>query len=108
MGVRPNDLLDPSEANNSYPKIKATVQVVEKLGAETHVLFPIDAPRVNVDSVRAASDEDVSELISEDRAVFTASLGGRRQVAVGDQIELALDPDRLYLFDPASGAGLRT
>ena len=108
VGIRPSDFADPSEASAGHPRISATVQVVEKLGAETHILFAIEAPRVNVDSVRAASDEDEAELFSEDRAVFTAILGGRRRVAVGDRVELALDPERLYLFDPTSGAGLRT
>ena len=106
VGIRPSDLADPLEASAAHPRIAANVQVVEKLGAETHILFAIEAPRVNVDSVRAASEEDEADLFSEDRAVFTAILGGRRHVAVGDRVELTIDPRRLYFFDPTSGAAL--
>jgi multiple sugar transport system ATP-binding protein len=103
VGMRPSDLVDSVDAPADQPRLKAEVQVVEKLGSETHILFAIDAPRVNVDAVRAASDDAAADLFTEDRAVFTSILGGRRQVAVGDHVDLAVDPQRLYLFDLATG-----
>ena len=56
--------------------IEVDVAVVEELGSATHVLFTIEAPPVDVDSVRAASDdqERASLLATDKRAFFTAEV----------------------------------
>jgi len=61
------------------PTISAVASVVEELGSEVHVLFPVDAPPVSSDAVRAAeeSDEDggarVISVLTEQRR-FNGSL----------------------------------
>ena len=75
-------------------------------GSESHVIFTIDAPRVVAEDVRAAEDlaEPGESLLADDtRAVFTARLDGERFIAHGAEVELALDPQRMYFFDPATG-----
>ena len=50
----------------------------------------------------AAADDDIL-LAEDDRASFTVVLDARAPVAVGDRIELTVDPDRLHHFDIDSG-----
>ena len=69
--------------------------VVEDLGAEAHVIFAIDAPRVVAEAVRAAEDAaEATEglLADDDRALFTARVDGQLAVAPGTELELAVDP----------------
>jgi multiple sugar transport system ATP-binding protein len=108
LGIRPQDFDDARTADPSLPAIDIDVAVVEELGSATHVLFTIDAPPVDVDSVRAASDDqERATLLASKRVLFTAEVPEGTPVRPGDRLRLALDPSRLHFFDPASGATLR-
>jgi multiple sugar transport system ATP-binding protein len=101
LGVRPHDL------RLGGPGIQGRVQVVERLGTETHVVVGIDAPRLRSaalqDAIDAAPDDDVL-LAEDDRASFTVVTEARTPVAVDDTVELTVDPARLYAFDVKTGA----
>ena len=45
-------------------------------------------------------------LADEDRATLTAVVEPRARPATGTVVELAIDPARLHLFDPATGAAI--
>jgi multiple sugar transport system ATP-binding protein len=109
LGIRPQDFEDARSAGDGMPSIEVEVVVVEELGSATHVLFAIDAPPVEADSVRAASDErERATLIATDRRVlFTAELPEGTQVRPGERIRLALDPARLHFFDRETSETLR-
>jgi hypothetical protein len=81
---------------------------VEELGSAKHVLFTIEEPPVDVDSVRAATDdgERATLLATDRRALFTPS-SPRGRSSPGDRLRLGLDHTRLHLFDPATGDSLR-
>ena len=83
--------------------------VVEELGSATHVLFTVDAPAVDAESVRAATDEGerATLLATDSRALFTAEVEEESNVRPGDRVALALDPSRLHFFDRTTGASLR-
>ncbi len=70
----------------------------------------IDAPRVVTDATLAAAEEgsdDEGTLLADDlRARFCASIDGRRQVRMGEEVELAIDNQHLHFFDPATGTVL--
>lgn len=85
--------------------MSVTVDVVENLGAEMHVLFPVDAPRVEAEGARAgdASPDDEQLLTDEGRSRFTASVAARHALEAGAQVELAVSTSRLLFFDPDSG-----
>src|SRR3954471_5991427 len=104
LGMRPHDL-------KLGPGIPAVVQVVERLGTETNVVAGIDAPRLRsaalADAVDAAASGDDVLLAEDDRASLTVVLDARAPVAVGDRIELTVDPDRIHHFDTETGAALR-
>ena len=89
----------------ALPAIEVEAAVVEELGSATHVLFTIEAPPVDVDSVRAATDdrERATLLATDRRALFTAELAEGTQVRPGDRLRLAVDHTRLHFFDPETG-----
>jgi multiple sugar transport system ATP-binding protein len=108
LGIRPTDLEHTAVADPSLPRLRVRADVVEELGAESHVIFAIDAPRVFGESVRAAveldEDDDAGLFADDQRAMFTACIDGRRPVAAGEELELAVDVERMHFFDPHSGA----
>jgi multiple sugar transport system ATP-binding protein len=101
-GIRPESFEDAAFADPTLPQIDVDVQVVEDLGADAHVIFPVDAPPVDVSEVReAAGDEEA--LMPADRAVFTARVDPQTSAQVGRTLRLAVDPARFHFFDPATG-----
>jgi multiple sugar transport system ATP-binding protein len=109
VGIRPTDFEHGNAADSSLPRLTVKPDVVEDLGAEHHVIFTIDAPRVTAEAVRAASDDEEADgkLFADDRAVFTACLDDRvRLGGSSTPVELAIDNTRLHFFDPATGLAL--
>jgi multiple sugar transport system ATP-binding protein len=111
LGVRPTDFEAAGPATDpALPRIRIKVDVVEKLGSESHLIFAVDAPRISAEAVRAAQDsDDVDDgllLADDERAQFTARVDGRLAVQAGDQVTLAVDASALHAFDPDSGLAL--
>jgi multiple sugar transport system ATP-binding protein len=106
LGVRPQDLALAD--GTARPSFEVEPAVVEELGSATHAIFPVEAPPVDTDAVRAATDEgERGVLLATDRrALFTAALPEGAPAAVGRPLRLALDPARFHFFDPESGARL--
>jgi multiple sugar transport system ATP-binding protein len=108
LGIRPQDFEDARTARAALPFIEVQAEVVEELGSSTHVLFTIEAPPLDADSVWAASDEpERPTLIATDRrALFTAEITEGSGVRPGDTIRLTVDPTRLHFFDPVTSKTL--
>jgi multiple sugar transport system ATP-binding protein len=109
VGVRPTDLELPP-AGGSLPTLHVEPLVVERLGSESNVIFPLDVPRVDTEATRAAAEAQAADddqlLAEDDRAQFTARLAGRPPIEPGQRVELAVRTDRLYFFDPDGGQTL--
>ncbi|HET9770590.1 MAG TPA: sn-glycerol-3-phosphate ABC transporter ATP-binding protein UgpC, partial [Acidimicrobiia bacterium] len=84
LGLRPEDLEDAEFASNAGPDetLQVTVDLAEPLGAETILHFDVTG------------------------VPFTARVSPRTSVRTGDPVKLAVDVERLHLFDPASGQSL--
>jgi multiple sugar transport system ATP-binding protein len=112
LGVRPTCFaLADERCDPRWPRLTAEVDVVEELGAESNLLFTVDAPPVLSDAVREAiggeSGSDEGRLLADDRrARFTAQISERRAARAGERVELALDPAQLHLFDAESGVAI--
>ncbi len=104
VGIRPEAFEDAAFADPSLPQIEIRVEVVEELGAETHVIFPVDASPVDVSGAREATEEDV--LIGEARTHFTARVDPQTSAKAGAALRLAVDTSRFHYFDPETGARL--
>jgi multiple sugar transport system ATP-binding protein len=111
LGIRPTDFEAAGPTTDpALPRMRVKVDVVEKLGSESHLIFAIDAPRISAEAVRAAQEsEDVDDgmlLADDERSQFTARVDGRFAVQAGDEVTLAVDAGALHAFDPESGLAL--
>jgi multiple sugar transport system ATP-binding protein len=106
-GLRPECFEDASLADPALPRIDVRIEVVEELGADTHVIFEVDAPPVDVSEVReAAGDEDA--LLAHEGTIFTARVDPTTSARPGAPLRLAVDPSRFHYFDPQTGLRLET
>jgi multiple sugar transport system ATP-binding protein len=109
LGIRPTDFEAAGPSTDpALPRIRANVDVVEKLGSESHLIFAVDAPRISAEAVRAAQEttDDGVLLADDERAQFTARVDGRFAVQANDEVTLAVDASALHAFDPESGLAL--
>jgi multiple sugar transport system ATP-binding protein len=109
LGIRPEDFEDASLEPDTPPdrRLKATVDLTEPLGAEVLVYFGTEATRVVSSAVAADAGEDAEVQLGSDEegkptTHLVARVSPRTRVAVGQEIELAVDTSRLYFFDPES------
>jgi multiple sugar transport system ATP-binding protein len=107
VGIRPTDFAHAASADPALPRLVVRPEVVEDLGCEAYVTFPLDAPRVVAEAVQAAVEDgadDEGALFADDRrALFTARIDGDVWVRPGAAVELAIDTRRMHFFDPITG-----
>jgi multiple sugar transport system ATP-binding protein len=104
-GIRPEAFEDAALADPALPQFDVQVDVVEELGPDTHIIFEVDAPPIDVTEVReAAGDGDA--LLQSDRATFTARLDPQTAARPGRPLRVAVDPARFHFFDPSTGLRL--
>ena len=107
LGIRPGDFQDAAFSEPSLPQIEVTVAVLEELGSEAHAIFPVDAPRVEAEELRAAVEgEDETLLVDDARSLFNAQIDPRTKAAPGQTLRLTVDPSRFHFFDPDTGGSL--
>jgi multiple sugar transport system ATP-binding protein len=107
LGVRPEHFAEVEDGAAPAWSIEGDVTVEENLGAEILVFFPVDAAPVETDEIVSIREgEEEALLAQEPRALFTARLPSGTRRFVGKRIRLALDPERCYFFDPATGESL--
>jgi multiple sugar transport system ATP-binding protein len=105
-GIRPEAFEDAAFAEPTLPQIDVQVEVAEELGADTHVLFTVAAPRVEVSEVREAAGDEDAALVTVEGSFFTARVDPATSARVGARLRLAVDPARFHYFDPETGLRL--
>ena len=106
VGIRAEDIEDASKASAvpSGRRLRAEVDLVEHLGSDLLVHATIDAPSASSLQLRDAS-EDAPHLDGSSRSGrLVARCNPRSNIASGDTVELAVDVERIHLFDPSGGA----
>jgi multiple sugar transport system ATP-binding protein len=106
LGIRPEGFEDAAFADPSLPQIDVVVKVVEELGSDSHVIFPIDAPRIDTEELRETREGEDESLLAGDQAVFNARVDPRTTASAGASLRLAVDPTRFHFFDQATGENL--
>ena len=112
MGLRPEDLEDASLGGGG--RVDCTLSVVpdirENMGSEVYVHFSLGVQpvrRSEIEEAIAAEDAAGAKRIpARSASPFVARLARETQAAEGKPLELVVDIDRLYFFDPATGSGL--
>ena len=83
LGIRPEDLhLEAISGSESFPRVPATIEVIEPLGSETHI------------HLRTGQDD------------FIARASARYDPRPGDNTQLMVDLTKIHLFDNQTGANL--
>jgi len=110
LGIRPSDFEDGDLADATWPRIPATADVTESLGSEMHVLFRLDAPRVQhaaLGDAKAAEDNENGALsLTAGKTLWTARVAARSTIAPGHPVKLAVDTSNVQFFDPNSGLSI--
>jgi multiple sugar transport system ATP-binding protein len=106
LGIRPEDFEDASLEPDTAPdrRLKVKADLTEPLGSEVLVYFATEATKVVSSAVAAdvGEDADVSlggEEEGEPTTHLVARVSPRTRIAVGNEVELAVDTSRLYFFD---------
>src|SRR6185437_7204153 len=114
LGIRPSDFEDASLGHSpELPTIDVTVDVIEELGSEVHLLFTVAAPPVAADVRRAAADAEKGDdvlLVHDDdhanRTPFTARVSAATPGRPGQVVKLTVNPEAFHFFDPSTGSSL--
>ncbi len=93
LGVRPEDIHDEESFISASPDtvIKAFIEVVEKLGAETQIYCKLDFKE-------GEEIEDATEVIGGS-SNMVAKIDSRSTVSRGEVVELAIDARHIHIFD---------
>jgi multiple sugar transport system ATP-binding protein len=106
VGIRPEAFEDGAFADPSLARMDVTVEVVEELGADTHVLFTVAEPRVEVGEVRAATGDEDATIGAVEGSLFTARVDPGTAARPAAPLRLAVDPSRFHYFDPETSLRL--
>jgi multiple sugar transport system ATP-binding protein len=104
LGIRPESFEDAALADPALPQLAIEVAVLEELGSDTHVIFPVDAERVEVEDAREAEEDEA--LIADDRSAFNARVSAQTRARAGASLRLAVDPAGFHFFDRETGENL--
>ena len=96
VGLRPESM---SDAARGTVELDAVACLVESLGGERHVYFPI--PEENVVSLASAREGEEGST-----GLMVARLMGIGRIREGERLRLPLDAERLHLFDVDSEESL--
>jgi multiple sugar transport system ATP-binding protein len=105
LGIRPEDLEDADLAAPDAERVTVTVDIKEDLGAEVFVhtsLALSDGEAV----LLSPADAEVARETPPTATSLVARVGRGTTAQEGEQMELAVDATRLYLFDSTTGATL--
>jgi multiple sugar transport system ATP-binding protein len=104
LGIRPEAFADAAFAGSGLPTMEARVDVLEDVGADAYVHFPVNAPQLTAESLERSDDQ--ATILVESSSLFTARVDPRTSARSGSSIVLAVDPARFHFFDAQTGASL--
>jgi multiple sugar transport system ATP-binding protein len=105
LGIRPEDFEDASLEPDTPAerRVKVKADLTEPLGSEVLVHFSTEATGVVSSAAAADVGEDADVRLGADEDASTrlvARVSPKSRIALGQQVELAVDTSRLYFFDP--------
>ena len=111
LGFRPEDLEDAALAGGAAAGASLGVvpDIREDMGSEVYVHFGLGVPPVRRTEVAEAKEPEEPAQAREaarGESPFVARLGRGTGAREGEPLELAVDVERLYVFDVDSGEGV--
>jgi multiple sugar transport system ATP-binding protein len=118
LGIRPEDMEDASLVSESGPgsRLSVVCDIREDMGSEVYVHFNIAAQPVatkevleaqTVDAPEDAEAKMAAEQARGSGAPFVARLDRTTRAREREQLELAVDVERLHFFDAETGLAVR-
>jgi multiple sugar transport system ATP-binding protein len=107
LGIRPEDFEDIALEPDTPPerRLKTICDLTEPLGSEVLVHFTVSATGA-VHDAAAAEGIATDTTVEEGKTRMVARVSPRTRIAEGQPIELAVDTNRLYFFDPETTASI--
>jgi multiple sugar transport system ATP-binding protein len=110
IGIRPEDFEDAALVPSTRPETTLTVvpEIREDMGAEVYVHFGLGVPPVRREEVaeaQTADDEPAQSPGARNRSPFVARVARGTTASEGRPLALAVDVDRIYVFDAENGEG---
>ena len=108
VGIRPEAFEDAAFASRGLPQVDVQVDVLEELGSDSHIFFPVEAEQVLIEDALSDDPEDETSILAaeRDRTLLIARVDARTEARVGSTVRLSVDPSRLYFFSPETGESL--
>jgi multiple sugar transport system ATP-binding protein len=103
IGIRPEAFEDATFASPELPSFEVEVVVLEELGSDAHVFFPVEATRIGTGEGEA---DAAADLVTDRGSLLNARVDPRTRARVGSSLRLAVDPGRFHFFDRQTGATL--
>src|SRR5262245_2110944 len=115
VGVRPEDMEDAALVPAAHPDelIPTSIELMEAMGSDVYLHFPIEQPPVLTDDTKALASDidanaltDLREAASERRSIFVARASPETRAQIGQRCEIHVNPRKLYFFHPATGRSI--
>ena len=101
-GIRPEALSFAADGTG----LSGSLTLAEDLGATLLLHLDVDAPPPHLRADQVAEAEEQTKARRRSRARLRAIVDGRTPIKAGDRVTVAVDAERLHLFDPATGAAI--
>ncbi|SDP15995.1 ABC transporter ATP-binding protein [Lentzea jiangxiensis] len=109
VGIRPEDMEDTALADAREGEILHSVaDLVEAMGSDVLVHFPVDVPPVVTDDTRElAKDAGTDDLPRTAKGtVLVGRFSPRTRIYEGQPVAAWVDTSRLHFFDPVTGSSI--
>jgi multiple sugar transport system ATP-binding protein len=109
LGIRPEDMEDAALVDPTPgATLAATADLVEAMGSDVLVHFPLDVrPVVTDDTRELARDAGGAEVPrGDDSTVLVGRFSPRSRVFEGQRINVRVDTSRMHFFDPKTGQSI--
>jgi multiple sugar transport system ATP-binding protein len=115
LGIRPEHMEDAAIVSSANPddRIPVTVELLDAVGSDVYVHFPVDAPPVlTEDTIELASDiddealEDLTEAAAANRSTFVARTSPDTDARIGQRREIVVNTTKLHFFDVETGRSI--
>ncbi len=106
VGIRPEDLSDANLAHGATTALlEGKADLVEAMGSDVLVHFDIDAPQVVTEDTRELARDlgENQQATAGAGTVVVARFNPRTAAREGAPISIAVDTERLHVFDPETG-----
>ncbi|HYS34738.1 MAG TPA: sn-glycerol-3-phosphate ABC transporter ATP-binding protein UgpC [Pseudonocardiaceae bacterium] len=110
VGIRPEDMEDAEIAGELAGfTLRSVADLVEAMGSDVLVHFPIEARPARTEHTRELADEGAMLALPDEKRGMTTLVGRfspRTRVFEGQPVLVRVDTARLHFFDPETGSSI--